>query len=521
MADNAKFCPDCGLQVEQPAAAPVQEVSVPGEPVQYTQPTQGEYAPPAQGSYAPPAQPTQGGYTPPTQGGYAPPTQGGYTLPTQGGYAPPAQGGFTPAKAKKPVNKKIFLFGGVAVALIAVVVLIVSLLGGGDKAGSASTDPNIGVWNVATAEMRGYEIKVSDVYKDGFSIELKPKGKCAVNVDGEKRNIKWTIEGDKINIKGSGLDMDGTLKNGLMTFEDVMGTGVTLTFKKEGAAGNAAKADPNSTEPGSASAADAGTKGTDTGLYTAVAAEYNGTKIEVENMFAGGISVELQEGGKCIVGVGDLKTNGEWSLVGGVLHVESDRVLNSDGTLKDGVMVLEDAIAPGIKLTLVKDSANTGSGSSSAESEDTGSEDIAQTSGGATESGGATDVSYALVDSTLSLTLPSGDWIDKGTTGGASGGVTTASFYYKESHANAPRVTIQESFSGTFEDYKDRWENYADIGSKTIAGINLEGRTYTAYKMQWIDYIGELGDKYVCITIIDLDPESGETKALLDSIAFH
>ena len=147
------------------------------------------------------------------------------------------------------------------------------------------------------------------------------------------------------------------------------------------------------------------------------------------------------------------------------------------------------------------------------------------TPGEATEShnAGATDVSYELVDFTLSLTLPSGDWIEKETTGGASGGVTTAYFYYKETHANAPRVEITESFTlSSFDSYKNYWDNYADIGSKTIAGIDMEGRTYTAFGGEWIDYIGKIGaDHYICIHLVDLDPDSGETKSLLDSITFH
>ena len=74
----------------------------------------------------------------------------------------------------------------------------------------------------------------------------------------------------------------------------------------------------------------------------------------------------------------------------------------------------------------------------------------------------------------------------------------------------------------TFDSYKNYWENYEDIGSKTIGGIAMEGRTYKSFGMQWIDYIAKIGDeKYLCVTIIDLDPDSGETKALLDSITFR
>ena len=147
-----------------------------------------------------------------------------------------------------------------------------------------------------------------------------------------------------------------------------------------------------------------------------------------------------------------------------------------------------------------------------------------QASDETSESGGgaATDITYELVGYTLSLTLPSSDWIDMGITGGSSGGVTTAHFYYIEDHANAPRVDITETFTmSSFDTYKNYWSDYADIASKTIGGIEMEGRTYISFGMEYIEYIGKISEEqYVGVTIIKLDPESGETKALLDSITF-
>lgn len=269
LKSGAKFCEHCGATVlsqgrafESPA--PEDSNASGGE-----SPEQPAYQAAQQGSYTPPAQPRQGGYIPPTQqqqgsyvppaqaaqGSYSPPqqAQGGYTSPVQqqGGYAPPVQQGYAPQaayaqspmqKQKKPINKKLFIFGGGALALVLIIVLIVSLLGG--KGDTASNDPNVGMWNVVSAEMWGFETDISDIFEKGFSIELLDKGKCKLNIDGTKGDGKWTFEDGAITIKGSGLDVSGTLKNGVLVLEDVMGMGLNLKLQKEGPDSNSGFRNP-------------------------------------------------------------------------------------------------------------------------------------------------------------------------------------------------------------------------------------------------------------------------------------
>lgn len=222
MPDGTKFCPGCGQKVggNEPAspAAAVQEA--PTAPVQKDEPSTAE--PPVQGVY-------QAAYTPPVQ---QQAQQQSYQAPTpQDGYAQPA---YTAApKAKKPMNKKmLFIIGGVALLAILAVVLIAVLGGKGDKA--ASADPNLGVYNAVTAEMMGMEMAVSDFFEDGFTIELKSGGKCAMEIDGSKASGKWTLEGSDFHIKGGGLECDGTLDKGSLTLANVLDMGITLGFEKEG-----------------------------------------------------------------------------------------------------------------------------------------------------------------------------------------------------------------------------------------------------------------------------------------------
>ena len=279
LPDGSRFCTECGAAIaasapatpaepekkytpEAPAEPAIHPDSV-DAPMEYTapdRPTQQSYTPPAQGSYTPPTQgsytpPTQGGYTPPTQGSYTPPTQQGYTPPTQQGYQPTQQGGgysynantanaYTPGakaskapkaprapKAKSGKSKAPFIIGG---AVLVFVLLIVLLIRGCTGAVKDALDPNLGVYNATTAEMYGIEMDVTDVWEGGVSIELKAKDKCVFTIDGEQYNIKWTLDGSDIRIKGKGLDCEGTLNRGVLVLQDVMDMGVNLTFQKEG-----------------------------------------------------------------------------------------------------------------------------------------------------------------------------------------------------------------------------------------------------------------------------------------------
>ncbi len=242
IADGAKFCTGCGQPIAD--AAPIEpavEQSAAAQdsatPQLESQPTQGSYTVQQQGtSYTPPAQqqgcqPPQQGYQPPQQG-YQPPQQG-YLPPQQGyqqGYS--AQPAYAPAGApqqKKPANKKLlFIIGGAALVVILAVVLVLAL--GGQ--GAVAEDPNLGVYNATSAEMWGMEIPISDLWGDGFSIELKPAGKCTLIVDGSSGSGEWTLESGVFHLEGSGIDCNGTLANGVLILENVLDMGITLTFER-------------------------------------------------------------------------------------------------------------------------------------------------------------------------------------------------------------------------------------------------------------------------------------------------
>ncbi|MGI5900029.1 MAG: zinc-ribbon domain-containing protein [Christensenellales bacterium] len=263
ISSQAKFCDNCGapvksqvkeeqikqvdktldLKEQQSYTPPAQQSYTPPAQQSHTPPAQQSYTPPAQQSYTPPARqshtpPAQQSYTPPAQQSHTPPVQQSHTPSAQQAYVPPAQQSYTPpvqaAKQKKPIDKRLFIFGGAALAVVLIVVLLVSLIGGNDSVAASVNDPNVGVWNAVTAKAWGIELDIEDVYQKGFSIELLDKGKCELNVDGKKGSAKWTLKDDEITIKGGGFDLSGELKDGKMVIDDVMGTGIVVSFEKEG-----------------------------------------------------------------------------------------------------------------------------------------------------------------------------------------------------------------------------------------------------------------------------------------------
>ncbi len=273
LPEGTKFCQECGQRIVNPEPvqpvyeAPVQQTyEAPQQsyepPVQqsYEVPQQ-SYTPPVpsdnSGSYTPPVPSgNSGSYTPPVpsgnSGSYTPPVpsgnSGSYTPPTQSGggsYVPPTAPGKAPKapkapKEKKPLNKKIFLFAGIAVIAIVLVVVLVSCLGGKGK-----DDANLGRYEGVSCDLGGLVVPLENDW-----IELKAKGKATLSLSGDEFNATWSVDGDKFTLKQSGDTYTGTLKDGVLAID--LG-GIIYTFEKEGAqsgkTGNAGNAGNTTVEP--------------------------------------------------------------------------------------------------------------------------------------------------------------------------------------------------------------------------------------------------------------------------------
>ena len=73
-----------------------------------------------------------------------------------------------------------------------------------------------------------------------------------------------------------------------------------------------------------------------------------------------------------------------------------------------------------------------------------------------------------------------------------------------------------------YDTFKKDFKDLKDIPNKTIAGIDMKGRTYGEDGSDWIQYMGEIDSEYVVSIKItsSIDIESGDGKAILDSIKF-
>lgn len=74
-----------------------------------------------------------------------------------------------------------------------------------------------------------------------------------------------------------------------------------------------------------------------------------------------------------------------------------------------------------------------------------------------------------------------------------------------------------------FDFYKDKFENYKEIDSRTIGGIEMQGRTYKNIGYEWTEYIGEVKEGCaVSIGIVRVDTDEGTIGGkIIDSISFE
>ena len=113
--------------------------------------------------------------------------------------------------------------------------IIVTMISGSIRTGKPNaSDPNQGTWEAAYAEVGGSVTQVEDAFGSGFLMDLNDKGKCVVTVDGTKSYGKWTLNGEVFQLDCGGLNCTGTLKDEILTLNDVQGQGVTLYFVKSG-----------------------------------------------------------------------------------------------------------------------------------------------------------------------------------------------------------------------------------------------------------------------------------------------
>ncbi len=123
-------------------------------------------------------------------------------------------------------RKSIRKFIGLALAGLGIFGM--TACGGGERADSAL----VGNYLAVTGEALGVTVSGDEV--SGFTIDLKEKGKGTMTVDGDSGSCTWKNDDTTVTIKVEGEEMIGTLGEDTISFDDMLGMGMALTFAKEG-----------------------------------------------------------------------------------------------------------------------------------------------------------------------------------------------------------------------------------------------------------------------------------------------
>lgn len=86
------------------------------------------------------------------------------------------------------------------------------------------------------------------------------------------------------------------------------------------------------------------------GVYVAQSCDYLGISVGVEEIFEGGLSIELKNGGRASMTMGEDTYIVRWKLDGENITI-SDASGEMSGTLADGTMVLD---ISGVSVTLIR-----------------------------------------------------------------------------------------------------------------------------------------------------------------------
>ena len=109
-------------------------------------------------------------------------------------------------------------------ALLLIPVMLFAL----SACGSKAPDPDAGLYEAVSAEMRGISVNIADVFENGFSLELKDGGKGIFHYDGKDYSLKWTLEDGIFHAVGGGAELNGTLAYGNLQLTDVLDSGIDI-----------------------------------------------------------------------------------------------------------------------------------------------------------------------------------------------------------------------------------------------------------------------------------------------------
>ena len=411
-------------------------------------------------------------------------------------------------------------------ALILAFAMLVSLAACGGK-----DDPNLGKYNAVSCTVMGFELGC-----DGEYIELSAGGKAKISLGGDEYSGKWELDGEDITIKQSGDKFEGTLINGVLTVDFA---GMVYTYEKEG--GKPAKdkgdseggisasiQDKNGEETAAPSAPAASAASSELGVYVGSTYEYAGQVYNMYSIYNSDCTLELREGGTGTLTLDGQEEEISWSLDGEDFSFTMNYV-DSEGTLVDGVISFN-YMGMGMIMTFEKEDVSSSNAASapahesSKPSKPTVEAPSAEPAAAESPFAGANSwtvcEAMSRIETVVNFTLPASMWV-------AECPNYTLYLYNVESldvaHSASPRIqfTAKESLE-KLNFYINDFKNLQEIESRTIGGLEMQGRTYTDVGMEWIEYYAELSNGvWMSIKISKTSVEPGsEGSAILDSVTF-
>ena len=454
------------------------------------------------------------------------------------------------------------------------------LAGEGTETEAAPAGP-LGVYEGTTYEYSGQSFNMTDIYNGLCTIELLEGGKCVFTLGGEVMDSTWTLDGEDFVLTNATVESPGTLKDGVITI-NFMNMGMMMSFTQTGSVQGGdstdAEADVTETFP-DAFIADY------QGDWHGMATVYEGTgafEDEVDMEMEIIARLVFREDGTCepylACAFGGEDNN--FKNLSAAYYVDGDQMflfgefvngeLVAPSTLfvQDGALYVdvfvEDEKGNTMNLyaclrrldaswdydndwlNLSEDAVKFYKGKSFMEIAelfqldldeipelDGGSSYIPAVTEAPTEAAPGVSASgfggpnsfqveeyLSHIVTTVNFTLPESMWVAKAPN-------DTLYIYNVESldkaYSNSPRIQfVMKQSLEKINFYLDTFENLQELESRVIGGIEMQGRSYKALGMEWIEYYAELPNGvWVSVQISRTSVEPGsEGSAILDSVTF-
>lgn len=117
-------------------------------------------------------------------------------------------------------------------SVLLTLVMVLSLAACGGGSGGRADKAYVGEWISVAGTAFGFTMTGEEI--SGFGITLESGGKGKMTIDGDSAKVKWTNDDSNITIEIEGEKLVGAIGEDTLTFIDLLGTGMDLTFAKEG-----------------------------------------------------------------------------------------------------------------------------------------------------------------------------------------------------------------------------------------------------------------------------------------------